>query len=261
MIINGINVRDIRDAQDILMALETIKIGIENVSESMSENYTNLSSINKDISNSVSSQKGLIEGISILQIKSNDIIKNINILNNNTKSINNSTIDNLQIKSNDIIKNINILSNSTLDTIKKEFQDFNYQIKRSMSIVISKIDLSEFQNQVETLFNDKIASLESEARMLKNANDDLEKLNTAISLALRSSIAEFNRLSKVVNWKVISGTLGLGVFMGASLALGILFYQDRIIFDGLVIQTFQRNLLKSEKLDEDAKYTFLFEKE
>ena len=232
MIINGINVRDIRDAQDILMALETIKIGIENVSESMSENYTNLSSINKDISNSVSSQKGLIEGISILQIKSNDIIKNINIL-----------------------------SNSTLDTIKKEFQDFNYQIKRSMSIVISKIDLSEFQNQVETLFNDKIASLESEARMLKNANDDLEKLNTAISLALRSSIAEFNRLSKVVNWKVISGTLGLGVFMGASLALGILFYQDRIIFDGLVIQTFQRNLLKSEKLDEDAKYTFLFEKE
>lgn len=245
MEINGIKIRDIKDVQDVLMALETIKSGIENLSDDMSSNYTNYSSLNEDISNSVFSQKELIEGISHLQIKARDLIDNINTLNSNTKSINSNTIN----------------------TIKKEFEEFDYHIKKSMSSVVNSIDLSTFKRQVEDLFNDKISSLESEVRRLNSNNNDLEKLNTTIKSTLKTaksemsdSINEFNRLSKVVNWKVILSVAFGGMFAGASLVSGILFYQDRILFDGLTITTFQKNLLKVEKSHPNDKYVFKYQK-
>ena len=105
MEINGIKIREMKDVQDVLMALETIKLGLENVSDTMNNNYNNYSSLNEDISNSVYSQKELIDGISNLQIKARDIIDNINTLNNNTKSINSNTISTIKKEFEDLDKN------------------------------------------------------------------------------------------------------------------------------------------------------------
>jgi len=218
MEINGIKIREMKDVQDVLMALETIKLGLENVSDTMNNNYNNYSSLNEDISNSVYSQKELIDGISNLQIKARDIIDNINTLNNNTKSINSNTIS----------------------TIKKEFEDFDYYIKKTMSTVVNSIDLSTFKRQVENLFNDKISSLESEVRRLNSNNDNLKKLNTTIKSTLKNtsndmydSIDEFNRLSKVVNWKVIVSVLTGGIFLGALImgGWGLQFFKNKIFKD------------------------------
>lgn len=245
MEINGIKIRDMKDAQDVLMALETIKSGIENLSDSMSENYTNYSSLNEDISNSVYSQKELIEGISNLQIKARTLFDNYQALGKLQKEMNDN----------------NILM------LKKEFKDFDRQIKDTMSSVVNSIDLSTFRRQVETLFNDKISNLESEVRRLNSNNNDLEKLNTTIKSTLKTaksemndSINEFNRLSKVVNWKVILSVAFGGMFAGASLVGGTLYYQDRILFDGLTITTFQKNLLKVEKLTPNDRYIFKYQK-
>ena len=204
MEINGIRIRDMKDVQDVLMALETIKSGIENISDGLSENYEDYNSISEDISNSVSSQKELIESISNIQIKANDIVDNINILNNDTKSINSKTID----------------------TIKTEFKEFDRQIENTMSSAINNIDLSTFRKQIESLFDSKITSLESEVRRLKNNNNDFGKLNDIVQSNLKNvksemskSINEFNRLAKVVNWKVILGVGFAGVFAGALLMM------------------------------------------
>lgn len=193
-----------KDVQDVLMALETIKSGLENLSDSMSENYTNYSSLNEDISNSVYSQKELIEGISNLQIKARTLFDNYQALGKLQKEMNDN----------------NILM------LKKEFKDFDRQIKDTMSSVINSIDLSTFRRQVEDLFNDKISNLESEVRRLKSGNDDLEKLNTTIKSTLKTaknemsdSISQFNTLSKVVNWKVIVSVLLGGMFVGALLMM------------------------------------------
>jgi len=204
MEINGLKIRDMRDVQDVLMALETIKLGIENIGDGLSENYEDYNSISEDIANSVSSQKELIESISALQIKASDIIDNINILNNNTKSINNKTIS----------------------TIKTEFEEFDRQIENTMSSAINSIDLSTFRRQIESLFDKKITSLESEVRRLKNNNDNFGKLNDIVQSNLKNvksemskSINEFNRLAKVVNWKVILSVGFGGIFAGALLMM------------------------------------------
>lgn len=192
------------DAQDVLIALETIKIGIENVSDDMSNNYTNYSSLNKDISNSVYSQKELIEGISHLQIRAKTLFDNYNALGNLQKEMNDNNII----------------------MLKKEFKAFDRQIKDTMSNVVNSIDLTTFRKQVETLFDDKISSLESEVRRLNNNNNDLEKLNSTIKSTLKTakndmdhSINEFNRLLKVVNWKVILSVGFGGMFLGAILMM------------------------------------------
>jgi len=204
MEINGIKIRDMKDVQDVLMALETIKSGIENLSDDMSENYQGYNALVGDISDSVATQKELIEGISHLQIKARDIIDNINTLNSNTKTINSNTIN----------------------TIKKEFEEFDYHIQKTMSSVVNGIDLTTFKRQIETLFSDKISSLESEVRRLNSNNNDLEKLNTTIKSTLKTaktemsdSIEDFNRLVKVVNWKVIVSVLFGGIFIGAILMM------------------------------------------
>jgi len=215
MEINGIRIRDMKDVQDVLMALETIKSGIENISDGLSENYEDYNSVSEDIANSVSSQKELIESISNIQIKASDIIDNINILNNNTKSINSKTIN----------------------TIKTEFEEFDRQIENTMSSAINSIDLSTFRRQIESLFDKKITSLEVEVERLKNNNNNLEKFNSNIKKTLRNekediedtlnnlnydlsnSINKFNKLSKVVNWKVILSVGLAGMFAGALLMM------------------------------------------
>jgi len=218
MEINGIKIRDIKDAQDVLMALETIKSGIENLSDDMSKNYTNYNSLSEDISNSVYSQKELIEGISHLQIKAKTLFDNYQALGKLQKEMNDN----------------NILM------LKKEFKEFDRQIKYTMSSVVNGIDLSTFSLQVETLFNDKISSLESEVRRLNNNNNDLEKLNTTIKSTLKTaktemsdSIEDFNRLVKVVNWKVILSVGFGGMFLGALImgGWGLQFFKDKIFKD------------------------------
>ena len=204
MEINGMKIRDMQDAQDVLMALETIKAGIENVSDDMSNNYTNYNSSSEDISNSVSSQKELIEGISHLQIKAETLFVNYQDLGNLQKEMNDHNILMLEDK----------------------FKAFDKQIKGTMLSVVNDIDLSTFRQQVETLFNDKISPLESEVIRLNSNNNDLEQLNNTIKSTLKTakaemsnSIEDFNRLAKVVNWKMIISVLFGGIFVGALLMM------------------------------------------
>jgi len=235
MEINGIKIRDIRDAQDILMALETIKLSIENISNNLDKNYKNYNSINKDIANNVILQKELIESISHLQIKASDIIDNINTLNSNIKSINNNTIN----------------------TVRKEFEEFDRQIKSTMSDAINSIDLSTFRKQIQSLFEKKIVSLEAEVERLKNNNNNLKKLNVYIKKTIRNekedisnSIDEFNRLSKIMNWKVIL-SVGLGgMFAGAILMMffGLNIAKKQIFKDELNAIKKYENASKFEKV-------------
>lgn len=234
MEINGLKIRDMKDVQDVLMALEIIKSGIENLSDSMSENYQDYNSLVSDISDSVVSQKELIEGISNLQIKAGTLFDNYHALGKLQKEMNDN----------------NILM------LKKEFKDFDRQIKDTMSSVVNGIDLSTFRKQVETLFNDKISNLESEVRRLKSGNDDLEKLNTTIKSTLKTaknemsdSISQFNTLSKVVNWKVLLGVGFSGMFLGAMImgGWGLQFLKDKIFKDEqLAISSYKEKIAEME---------------
>lgn len=234
MEINGIKIRDMKDVQDVLMALETIKSGIENLSDDMSENYQGYNALVNDISDSVVSQKELIEGISHLQMKAKTLFDNYHALGNLQKEMNDNNII----------------------MLKKEIKDFDRQIKDTMSSVINSIDLSTFRRQVETLFNDKISNLENENRRLSNNNDKLKSLNSDIETTLKSakrdmkdSIDDFNRLSKVLNWKVILSVGFGGMFLGAMImgGWGITFLKDKIFKDEqLAISSYKEKIAEME---------------
>ncbi len=234
MEINGIEIKDIKDAQDVLTALETLRLGIEILSDSMNENYTNYNSLTVNINDSVHSQKELIDGLSHLQMKAHALSDNYQALSRFQKETNDN----------------NILM------LKKEFKDFDRQIKNTMSNVVNEIDLSIFERQVETLFNDKISILENEARRLKSNVDDFEKLNTTIKLTLgnardgmNNSINQFNALAKSTNWKVILGVGFTSIFAGALLMMffGLSIAKSQIFKDEqMVISDYKEKIAKME---------------
>jgi len=234
MEINGIKIRDMKDAQDVLMALETIKSGIENLSDSMNENYTNYNSLNGNINNSVYSQKELIDSISHLQIKANTLFDNYQALGKLQEEMNDNNILMLQ----------------------EEFKDFDIQIKNTMSSVVNEIDLSTFSQQVETLFKNRISNLESEVEKLNSGNDNLKKLNTTIKSTLASakndmndSINQFNTLARVVSWKVILSVGFAGMFAGALLMMffGLNIAKSQIFKDEqMVISYYKEKIAEME---------------
>jgi len=248
MEINGLKIRDMKDVQDVLMALETIKLGLENVSDNMDNNYKDYISLNYNIADSVSTQKGIVEGISHLQIKGNDLLKYLEQLNNNVKIVNNKSISNL----------------------KEEFSNFDMQIERTLSTVINGIDLSRFRRQVETLFNDKINSLENEVRRLKRNIDYLYEINNKLDKTidynkdnLIATINDFNELSKLVNYKVVIGSILGGILMGGILmgGFGISFLKDKIFNDEqIAIEKYnyerdrlEQKYIKASKLEQQAR--------
>lgn len=193
---------DIENFRQAVQRFDELIVELERTDDKLSSNFERYITLSDTLGDSVHNQRGIIEAIDNLMIKGTNIVDNINTLNNNTKTINKNTID----------------------TIKKEFEEFDYHIQKTMSSVVNSIDLSTFRRQVETLFNDKISSLESEVRRLNSNNNELEKLNTTIKSTLKSakaemsdSIEDFNRLAKVVNWKVIVSVLLGGMFVGALL--------------------------------------------
>lgn len=195
---------DIENFRQAVQRFDELIVELERTDDKLSSNFERYITLSDTLGDSVHNQRGIIEAIDNLMIKGTNIVDNINTLNNNTKTINKNTID----------------------TIKKEFEEFDYHIKKTMSSVVNSIDLSTFKRQVEDLFNDKISSLESEVRRLNSNNNDLEKLNTTIKSTLKTaknemndSINQFNTLSKVVNWKVIVSVLFGGMFAGALLMM------------------------------------------
>ena len=223
MEINGIKIRDIKDAQDILMALVTIKSGIENVSDDMSNNYNNYSSLNKDLSNNSLEQKNIIEAITTLQLKAHELLKNIDILNKNSKSI----------------------STRTIEAMKDGFNSFEYSIKEVLNNSINDIDLTTFTNQVNRLFANKISNLESEVNKLNKNNSRLKITNDSIN----DSINNFNKISKIVNWKVITSSVLSGMLMGGMLMGGfsISFLKDKMFKDEqIAIKNYNTKIQKME---------------
>lgn len=211
MEINGLKIRDIRDAQDVLMALETIKLSLENISDSMEDNYNNYNSVVASISKSVTKEKEIIQAINDLQIRSANLLKNINILNDNTE----------------------VISKNTISSLKSEFDRFERGIRTSASEALNSVDLSEFRTQIEKLFEEKISGLESEVNKLDRNNIKLETINDEISDTIKeqkekftenieslyheinSSIKKFNGLSKSLGWKSIAASMLGGAFIGA----------------------------------------------
>lgn len=249
MEINGIKIRDMKDVQDVLMALETIKLSIENLSDDMSNNYHNYSSLNEDISDSVVSQKELIEGISHLQIKGKELADYLQQLGSNIKIVNQKSINNL----------------------KEEFENFDYQIKNTLSNVVNDIDLSTFRKQVETLFSSKVSSLESEVRRLSKLNDDLSTLNDNLDKSIKTaktkvketfdytkeniddSLERFNSMAKVVNYKSIGFSFVGGCFVGF-MALGVFgldLLKDRMFKN----EQMAINEYNQKKAELDSKYS------
>ena len=202
---------DIQQFREAVQRFDELILELERTDDKLSNNFEKYITLSDTLSDSVDNQREIIQAISNLMLKGTSIVNDINTLNNNTKSINQNTIN----------------------TIKKEFESFDNNIKNTMSSVVNSIDLSTFRRQVETLFDHKISSLESEVKRLNSGNDELDKLNTTIKTTLKSaktemsdSINEFNRLSKVVNWKVILSVLFGGMFAGA---LSIMFFDLNIL--------------------------------
>lgn len=225
---------DIQQFREAVQRFDELILELERTDDKLSNNFERYITLSDTLSDSVENQRGIIQAIDNLMLKGTSIVNDINTLNNNTKSINQNTIN----------------------TIKKEFEEFDYQIKDTMSSVINSIDLSTFRRQVEDLFNDKISNLESEVRRLKSGNDDLEKLNTTIKSTLKTaknemsdSINQFNTLSKVVNWKVIVSVLFGGLFAGALLMMffGLNVAKSQIFKDEqLAISSYKEKIAEME---------------
>jgi len=249
MEINGIKIRDMKDAQDVLVALETIKIGLENLSDNMEKNYNDYSSLNKNVSSSVNTQKEIISSISNMQIKSINILKDIDTLSNDIKSAN----------------------TSVLGEIETKIQDIKYTLKKAVGSVINDMDMSVFTKQVNKLFDRQINTLNIEVLRLKDTSDNLDKindstratnkqintlvkdtqaqifenvhaLNSTINKTLQntqeqinSSINKINKVSKSLTWWKAAAVFIIGIGLGASIMLGYglkeakpLFYSDLI---------------------------------
>jgi len=217
MEINGIKVSNIKDAQDVLTALQTIRYALENLSDNMNTNYDNYNNIVDNLDNSTEVQKGIIDAISTLQINTQKLF------NNHEK----------------LIDTQNEINENSKSTLQREFIKFDAQIKNTMSNVINSIDLFEFRQQVKTLFEEKINSLEKEVVNLHDINTNLEILNNQIisnSKAAKTemiksirdtkneidnSIKEFNRLSKMVSWEILFVVGFFSMLFGALVACGL----------------------------------------
>jgi len=249
MEINGIKIRDMKDAQDVLTALETIKLGLENLSDNMEKNYSDYSSLNKNIDSSVNTQKEIISSISSMQIKSVDLLKNIDTLSNNIESANTSVLKELETK----------------------IQDIKYTLKKAVGSVINDMDMSVFTEQVNKLFDRQINTLNIEVLRLKDTSDNLDKINDATRATnkqintlvkdtqaqifenvhalnstinktlnntqeqINSSINKINKVSRGLTWWkaaavfVVGAAIGAGVMLGFGLKEAKPFYYSDLI--------------------------------
>ena len=118
MEINGLKIRDMRDVQDVLMALETLKSGLENISDKFDTNFDNYQYLSDTTNDNITKQSEIISAIGRLQ-------NNIRLLQNNYEE---------NLKKEDQLKNWNA---TVLEVMLKKFED---DLEKLLNETINNID-------------------------------------------------------------------------------------------------------------------------
>ena len=161
MEIDGINFSDITDIQDLLATLEVFKIEYKTLNESLSNNHTIYSKVSKEIESSTSTQKGIIDGITNLQIQGKELITEVESLKSSVKSDAATTMLIYDSSSRELLRKL-----------EKEMKNF----KKTLADTINEVDLTSVERQVIRLFEEKILTLEQNISMLQ---DNISKINKA----------------------------------------------------------------------------------
>jgi len=161
MEIDGINFSDITDIQDLLATLEVFKIEYKTLNESLNNNHTIYSKVSKEIESSTSTQKGIIDGITNLQIQGKELITEVESLKSSVKSDAATTMLIYDSSSRELLRKL-----------EKEMKNF----KKTLADTINEVDLTSVERQVIRLFEEKILTLEQNISMLQ---DNISKINKA----------------------------------------------------------------------------------
>ena len=214
MEINGIRIRDMKDVQDVLMAFETIKANLENISDDLDKNYEDYKSISKDVNNSINTQKEIIESISKIQIQANELVEKIKQTN---KDIVEANIETIKIIQDEIKK----LSNRIIETINSiEFKEIEQTINTKLASKINEIEtkiieLNKIPTAIEKTKNKTIETLD------KNIKTNQKKLNY-VTNKLNKSLETFNEEYKSINKYKLFATAAICIAIGAIAATLIL---------------------------------------
>lgn len=258
MEINGINIRDIRDAQDILTALEIIRATLENLSDDMQNNYTNYSETTQAFRDSKADINSILDSLNRLQINAQDLNKTNEITSNKINE--NANIITTAFKT-EIDKNI--------DLLERKFTRYKSDTIFNIDKAINSIDLHKFDNSIKSMLNDKIEALKIEVENIEINNQNFAKINqnldnvlTNANQNLKDSISQtfedmdnnlttFKRVTKTLNFMVISATfiggLALGLLGGGSVSfLKLKEYYDIKIKD--LDDKYLKNEINEDKL-------------
>ena len=212
--IAGMKIRNIKDAQEVLLALKTIKINLKNINESLNKNYENYQSISKDVNNSINTQKEIIESISKIQIQNNKLVDKIKQTN---KDIVEANIETIKITQNEIKK----LSNRIIETINSiEFRKIEEAINTKLTSKINEIEtkiieLNKIPTAIEKTKNKTIETLSS---AYYNANKNIkanQKKLDYVTNKLNKSLETFNEECKSISKYKLFATAAIGIAIGA----------------------------------------------
>lgn len=191
MKINGMNIEDIKDAQDILAALETIRLSLENLSGDLAKNYDEYTNLNNDINNNITTQKDFIYKVENLQSLEKNIMDNLTKIDNNLKT------------------------NSK--KIKSNLDDTFMQIQNLLNNAIDNIDTNKITREIQEILQKKIVYLNDEADNIKTITDKLKQQTDKLKEQeneLHNTINELDYRFENINFLFISIAFILGLSIG-----------------------------------------------
>lgn len=180
MAVGGLKIQDINDAKDFLIALETIKAELENISDNMNINYVNYNSLEEDITNNISTQK---ENNRIIQfyydkLKEVDtdfkeVIANAESLGLMNKTYANDVAEITKKRIDNFTKNIDEIIDKSLKNLTLKDVDIKIINELKFSLMVFdgiKVELNETKEEL----NKSIIRVEKVDAILKNS---LAKIN------------------------------------------------------------------------------------
>lgn len=178
--INGMKIGDMKEIGDVLVALNTIQLSLENVHESLVKDYDDYAELNKDIENQIITQKSTMEAINQLQAIGKDMLNEFNNLSDDVSDKLTKKLDNFR---NNINKNIKTI-NTTLNT------------------ELGNIDLSKLSETVLTLFENKVKELEIQKNEITKIVTDLKISKNELISTKEDIDTSFDNFAKLFNKKV-----------------------------------------------------------
>jgi len=206
--INGMKIRDIKDAQDILSAFFVLNNELENISTVLLNNVDNYKALS-------TSQKDTLNAINAIQINTNKtsdkILDLVNNLPTHIKGLNTNFEEN--------IKEIGNILNKANNNFLMQIQSLKNENDKAIKKAINAIDLDRFHSQIEGFFDEKIQNLQQETIKLKANNNTLKIINNDFEIInddFRKNIKAFDG----INTKAIIGTAGVSFLFGVGLVSG-----------------------------------------